>query len=128
MDSKETYLETGSDFQWRHGGETHLFQPKTIHLLQHAVRSGKYELYKEYTSLLNGEISQQTTLRGLLTFNDNRVPVPIEEVEPTESLFKRFKTGAMSYGGLSKEGHEAIAIAMNRIGGKSNSGEGGEDP
>ena len=126
--SKEVVLETGSDFQWRHGGEVHLFQPKTIHLLQHAVRSGKYEIFKEYTTLLNEEISRQTTLRGLLEFNDNRSPVPIEEVEPVESIFKRFKTGAMSYGSISKEAHEAIAIAMNRIGGKSNSGEGGEDP
>ena len=125
--SKEVVLETGSDFQWRHGGEVHLFQPKTIHLLQHAVRSGKYEIFKEYTTLLNEEISRRTTLRGSLEFNDNRSPVPIEKVEPVESIFKRFKTGAMSYGSISKEAHEAIAIAMNRIGGKSNSGEGGED-
>jgi glutamate synthase domain-containing protein 2 len=126
--SKEAELETGLDFQWRHGGETHLFQPKTIHLLQHAVRSGKHDIYKEYTRLLNEEISQQMTLRGLLEFNDNRSPIPIEEVDPVESILKRFKTGAMSYGSISKESHEAIAIAMNRIGGKSNSGEGGEDP
>ncbi|THE13143.1 glutamate synthase large subunit [Bacillus timonensis] len=126
--SKEAVLETGSDFQWRYGGEPHLFQPKTIHLLQHAVRTGKYEIYKEYSNLLNEEISQQTTLRGLLDFNYKRKPVPIEEVEPIESIFKRFKTGAMSYGSISKEAHEAIAIAMNRIGGRSNSGEGGEDP
>ncbi|RFB12143.1 glutamate synthase large subunit [Bacillus sp. HNG] len=126
--SKEAVLETGSDFQWRYGGETHLFQPKTIHLLQHAVRTGKYEIYKEYSNLLNEEISQQTTLRGLLEFNFKRKPVPIEEVEPIELIFKRFKTGAMSYGSISKEAHEAIAIAMNRIGGRSNSGEGGEDP
>ncbi|MCC3358145.1 glutamate synthase large subunit [Bacillus sp. REN16] len=124
----EAVLNTGSDFQWRYGGETHLFQPKTIHLLQQAVRTGKYEIYKEYSSLLNKEISQQTTLRGLLEFNYIRKPVPIEEVEPIESIFKRFKTGAMSFGSISKEAHEAIAIAMNRIGGKSNSGEGGEDP
>ncbi|WP_010284796.1 glutamate synthase large subunit [Bacillus timonensis] len=125
--SQEVVLKTGSDFQWRYGEETHLFQPKTIHLLQHAVRTGKYEIYKEYSSLLNEEISQQTTLRGLLEFNYKRKPIPIEEVEPIESIFKRFKTGAMSYGSISKEAHEAIAIAMNRIGGKSNSGEGGED-
>ncbi|MBM7713530.1 glutamate synthase (ferredoxin) [Bacillus thermophilus] len=126
--SEKADLETGSDFQWRYDGEIHLFQPKTIHTLQHAVRTGKYEIYKEYSRLLQEEISQQTTLRGLLDFNDERKPVPIEEVEPIESIFKRFKTGAMSYGSISKEAHEAIAIAMNRIGGKSNSGEGGEDP
>lgn len=121
-------LDSGSDFQWRKGGETHLFQPKTIHLLQQAVRTGKYELYKEYSRLLNGEISRQTTIRGLLDFNFNRQPVPIEEVEPMESILKRFKTGAMSFGSISQEAHEAIAVAMNRIGGRSNSGEGGEDP
>ncbi|MFD1170554.1 glutamate synthase large subunit [Oceanobacillus caeni] len=128
FETKELGLETGSDLQWRYGGETHLFQPKTIHSLQHAVRTGDYELYKKYSSLLNEEISQKTTLRGLLDFNYKIKPVPIEEVEPIESIFKRFKTGAMSYGSISKEAHEAIAIAMNRIGGKSNSGEGGEDP
>lgn len=125
--SKEVVLETGSDFQWRPGGETHLFQPKTIHLLQQAVRTGKYERYKEYSRLLNEEISQQTTIRGLLAFNHQRKPIPIEEVEPVQSILKRFKTGAMSYGSIGKEAHEAITIAMNRIGGKSNSGEGGED-
>lgn len=125
---EEAGLETGSDFQWRYGGETHLFQPKTIHLLQHAVRTGKYEVYKEYSRMLHEEISQQTTLRGLLEFNYKRKPVPIKEVEPIEAIFNRFKTGAMSYGSISKEAHEAIAIAMNRLGGKSNSGEGGEDP
>ena len=101
--SKEGVLETGSDFQWRHGGEVHLFQPKTIHLLQHAVRSGKYEIFKEYTTLLNEEISRQTTLRGSLEFNDNRSPVPIEEVESVDSIVKRFKTGAMSYGSSVKK-------------------------
>ncbi|MEH7381112.1 glutamate synthase large subunit [Bacillus sp. JJ1533] len=125
--SQDTVVTTGSEFQWRYGGETHLFQPKTIHLLQHAVRTGKYEIYKQYSSLLHEEISQQTTLRGLLEFDCKRKPVPIEEVEQIESIFKRFKTGAMSFGSISKEAHEAIAIAMNRIGGKSNSGEGGED-
>lgn len=125
---QEGGLETGSDLQWRYGGETHLFQPKTIYLLQQAVRTGNYEIYKEYAQLVNEEISQKTTIRGLLAFHSNRKPVPIEEVEPVESILKRFKTGAMSFGSISREAHEALAIAMNRIGGKSNSGEGGEDP
>lgn len=121
-------LETGSDFQWRAGGEQHLFQPKTILLLQQAVRTGNYKVYKEYAQLINEEISQKTSVRGQLTFHFERKPIPIEEVEPVESILRRFKTGAMSFGSISKEAHEALAIAMNRIGGKSNSGEGGEDP
>jgi len=126
--SEESNLETGSDFQWRHDGELHLYQPKTIHTLQQAVRTGNYDLYKKYSRMINEELSQQTTLRGLLDFNHKKKSVPIEEVEPVESILKRFKTGAMSFGSISKEAHEALAVAMNRIGGKSNSGEGGEDP
>lgn len=128
LEKNAPHLESGSDFQWRAGGETHLFQPKTIHLLQQAVRSGKYEVYREYSRLLAEELSMKTTLRGLMDIKPSGAPVPIEEVEPVESIFKRFKTGAMSYGSISKEAHEAIAVAMNRIGGRSNSGEGGEDP
>lgn len=128
LEKNSPLLESGSDFQWRAGGETHLFQPKTIHLLQQAVRSGEYEVYREYSRLLTEELSMKTTLRGLMEIKPSGEPVPIEEVEPVESIFRRFKTGAMSYGSISKEAHEAIAIAMNRIGGRSNSGEGGEDP
>ena len=107
--------------------EQHLYNPMTIHKLQEATRIGNYELFKEYTDLIDDEESE-ITLRGLLDFNYSSKPVPIEEVEPVEEIVKRFKTGAMSYGSISKEAHEALAIAMNRIGGKSNTGEGGEDP
>lgn len=118
-------LEAGSDFQWRHDGEAHAFRPGTIHLLQRACRENNYELYKKYASMANEE--QLIFLRGLFKFKD-RTSIPIEEVESIESICRRFKTGAMSYGSLSQEAHEILAIAMNRIGGKSNSGEGGEHP
>ncbi|GIN72618.1 glutamate synthase [NADPH] large chain [Bacillus sp. J14TS2] len=124
----EPTLESGSDFQWRHNGELHLFRPDTIHTLQYACRTGKYELYKKYSHLVQEDADQHVTLRGQLNFTHKRKSVPLEEVEPVESIFTRFKTGAMSYGSISKEAHEALAVAMNRIGGKSNSGEGGEDP
>jgi glutamate synthase (ferredoxin) len=120
-------LDAGGEYQWRKDGEAHLFSPQTIHTLQKAVREGSYELYKQYAALVNEQGQKHFTLRGLLEFNQ-REPVPIEEVEPIEAIMKRFKTGAMSYGSISKEAHEALAIAMNRIGGKSNTGEGGEDP
>jgi len=120
-------LDVGGEYQWRKNGEAHLFRPETIHTLQKAVREGSYELYKQYATLVNEQGQKHFTLRGLLEFKQ-REPVPIEEVEPIETIMKRFKTGAMSYGSISKETHEALAIAMNRIGGKSNTGEGGEDP
>ncbi len=120
-------LDSGGDYQWRQDGEDHLFNPKTIHTLQMATRTGNYELYKKYSALVNGEYEDLRTIRSLLDFRFDQPPVPIEEVEPVESIVKRFKTGAMSFGSISKEAHEALAIAMNRIGGKSNSGEGGED-
>ncbi|BDG47839.1 glutamate synthase large subunit [Parageobacillus sp. KH3-4] len=123
---KDDTLDPGSELQWRRNGEHHAFNPKTIHLLQWACRKNDYQLYKEYSRLANEE--RMTFLRNLFDFDETRTPVPIEEVEPVESIVRRFKTGAMSYGSLSKEAHEALAIAMNRIGGKSNSGEGGEDP
>jgi glutamate synthase (NADPH/NADH) large chain len=119
-------LEPGSDFQWRRDGEYHAFNPKTVHTLQRACRQGDYEMYKKYSEMANEQ--QLAFLRNLLTFKSDRKPVPLEEVESVESICRRFKTGAMSYGALSQEAHEALAIAMNRIGGKSNSGEGGEDP
>ncbi|MBD2012562.1 glutamate synthase large subunit [Microcoleus sp. FACHB-53] len=120
-------LDVGGEYQWRKGGEAHLFSPETIHTLQKAVRVGSYDLYKQYAGLVNEQNQRHFTLRGLLEFKP-REPVPIEEVEPVEAIVKRFKTGAMSYGSISKETHEALAIAMNRLGGKSNTGEGGEDP
>ncbi|MBN8559800.1 MAG: glutamate synthase large subunit [Leptolyngbya sp. UWPOB_LEPTO1] len=120
-------LGVGGEYQWRKEGEAHLFSPQTIHTLQRAVREGNYELFKQYAALVNEQNQQHFTLRGMLQFKP-RQPIPLEEVEPIEAIMKRFKTGAMSYGSISKEAHEALAIAMNRIGGKSNTGEGGEDP
>ncbi|MCA2702871.1 MAG: glutamate synthase large subunit [Microcystis sp. M179S2] len=119
-------LDIGGEYQWRKDGEAHLFSPETIHNLQQAVKLGKYDLFKQYSQLVNQQNQKFFTLRGLLTFK-NRESIPIEEVEPIEAIMKRFKTGAMSYGSISKEAHESLAIAMNRIGGKSNTGEGGED-
>jgi glutamate synthase (ferredoxin) len=121
-------LETGGDYQWRRNGEIHLYNPETIHKIQQACRTGNYELYKEYAGLINVQTQKHFTLRGLLQFKKTGQSISLEEVESVESICKRFKTGAMSYGSISKEAHEALAIAMNRLGGKSNTGEGGEDP
>ncbi len=121
-------LDTGGQYQWRSDGEFHLFNPQSIHKLQLACRLGSYERFKEYSALINNQAQNLCTLRGLLEFNWAENPIPIEEVEPVEEIVKRFKTGAMSYGSISQETHEALAIAMNRLGGKSNTGEGGEDP
>ncbi len=118
-------LEAGDEFQYRGNGEDHQYNPKTIHTLQHACRTNNYDVFKEYTSLLTDETNNLQSLRGLLSFK-KRTPVPIEEVESVEEICARFKTGAMSYGSISQEAHEALAIAMNRIGGRSNTGEGGE--
>ncbi|MGH8295785.1 MAG: glutamate synthase large subunit, partial [Steroidobacteraceae bacterium] len=120
-------LPTGGMYQWRADGEHHLFNPDSIHRLQKAVRTGSYATYKSYARLIDDQSKKLATLRGLLEFVPSE-PVPLEEVEPVESILKRFKTGAMSYGSISQEAHETLAIAMNRIGGKSNTGEGGEDP
>ena len=120
-------LPVGGQYQWRSEGEFHLFNPESIHRLQKAVRVGSFSAFKEYARLVNEQATTLCTLRGLLEFKSNET-VPLEEVEPIESIMKRFKTGAMSYGSISKEAHETLAIAMNRIGGKSNTGEGGEDP
>ncbi len=120
-------LDVGGDYQWRKDGEAHLFSPEAIHALQKAVRDGNYELFKKYSALVNEQNQQHFTLRGLLDFKSSE-SISIDEVEPIESILSRFKTGAMSYGSISQEAHEALAIAMNRIGGKSNTGEGGEDP
>ena len=122
----ETTLEAGSVMQWRKGEEYHLYNPESIYLLQQACWQNDYGIYKQYSNLMNTS-EQKANLRGLLEFAPTNNPVPIEEVESVDAICKRFKTGAMSYGSLSQEAHECLAIAMNRIGGKSNSGEGGED-
>ena len=121
-------LEDGGQYKWRHHGENHLFNPETIHKLQYACRSGSFEIFKEYSRLVNDQAGKLCTLRGLFELRAADHPIPIDEVEPVESIVRRFKTGAMSYGSISQEAHETLAIAMNRIGGKSNTGEGGEDP
>ncbi|HEY6908502.1 MAG TPA: glutamate synthase large subunit, partial [Myxococcales bacterium] len=123
-----TSLPAGGDYQYRAGGEYHLTNPETIHKLQHACRTGDYRVFQEYTALVDDQSKQHCTLRGLMDFRAAAKPVRIEEVEPVEAIMRRFKTGAMSYGSISKEAHETLAVAMNRIGGKSNTGEGGEDP
>jgi glutamate synthase (NADPH) large chain len=120
-------LDSGGAYQWRKDGEEHLFNPLSIHALQKAARSGDYQEFKIFSALINERSVKHCTLRGLLAFKPTQL-VPIEEVEPVENILRRFKTGAMSYGSISLEAHEALAIAMNRIGGKSNTGEGGEDP
>ncbi|WP_020661306.1 glutamate synthase large subunit [Amycolatopsis benzoatilytica] len=122
-------LETGADYQWRREGEPHLFNPTTVFKLQHSTRSGRYDVFKEYTQAVNDQSEKLLTLRGLFDFKyGERQPVPIEEVEPVSEIVKRFATGAISYGSISMEMHQTLAIAMNRLGGKSNTGEGGEDP
>lgn len=118
-------LDVGGEYQWRKDGEAHLLSPEAIHTLQKAVQLGNYQIYKQYSTLINQQDRKYYRLRDLLQFQE-RTPIPIEEVEPIESIMKRFKTGAMSYGSISQETHETLAIAMNRIGGKSNTGEGGE--
>lgn len=120
-------LDAGGEYQWRKEGEEHLFNPQTIHNLQKAVRTNDYGVFKQYSHLVNDQDKKHYTLRGLLDFKKGS-SIPLDEVESVEEIVKRFKTGAMSYGSISKEAHEALAIAMNRLGGKSNTGEGGEDP
>jgi glutamate synthase (NADPH/NADH) large chain len=120
-------LEVGGEYQWRREGEYHLFNPDTVFKLQHSTRTGQYSIFKEYTKLVDDQSERIASLRGLLKFRDGvRPPVPIDEVEPASEIVKRFSTGAMSYGSISAEAHETLAIAMNRLGGRSNSGEGGE--
>ena len=121
-------LDVGGQYQWRADGEFHLFNPQTVHALQRACRNNDAKAFREYSSQVNDQSKKSCTLRGLLELKPLAQPIPLEEVEPVEAIFKRFKTGAMSYGSISKEAHETLAIAMNRIGGKSNTGEGGEDP
>jgi glutamate synthase (ferredoxin) len=121
-------LDGGGHYQYRRDGEHHLFNPESIHKLQYACRSNNYDVFKQYSKLINDQAQRLCTLRGLFELKFDRPPIPIEEVESVEAIMKRFKSGAMSYGSISKEAHETLAIAMNRIGGKSNTGEGGEDP
>jgi glutamate synthase domain-containing protein 2/glutamate synthase domain-containing protein 3 len=120
-------LPSGGQYQWRSDGEFHLFNPESIHRLQKSVRTGSYATYKSYAELIDDRAKNLSTLRGLLDFKQGE-SIPIDEVESVDSIMRRFKTGAMSYGSISKEAHETLAIAMNRVGGKSNTGEGGEDP
>jgi glutamate synthase (NADPH/NADH) large chain len=121
-------LETGGEYQWRREGEVHLFNPETVFLLQHATRSRQYDVFERYTKTVDALSEDAATLRGLFRIRTGeRPPVPIEEVEPVSAIVRRFQTGAMSYGSISQEAHETLAIAMNRLGGKSNTGEGGED-
>ena len=127
-DIKQKELEWGGEYQWRRDGEYHLFNPDTVFKLQHATRSGQYEIFREYTALVDEQNENLATLRGLFEFKFAKKPISIDEVEPIENIMRRFSTGAMSYGSISKQAHETLAIAMNRIGGKSNTGEGGEDP
>jgi glutamate synthase (NADPH/NADH) large chain len=121
-------LEIGGEYQWRREGEVHLFNPDTVFRLQHSTRTQQYDVFKQYTSRVDELSTKAGTLRGLFAFGNDRAPVPIDEVEPVSEIVKRFNTGAMSLGSISPEAHETLAIAMNRLGGRSNTGEGGEDP
>src|SRR5262245_61035372 len=121
-------LDWGGEYQWRRDGEYHLFNPDTVFKLQHATRSGQAKIFRDYTKLVDDQSQKLATLRGLIQLRPGATPVPLDEVEPVETILKRFATGAMSYGSIGQEAHETLAIAMNRIGGKSNTGEGGEDP
>ncbi|MDI5963186.1 glutamate synthase large subunit [Streptomyces sp. SL13] len=121
-------LEIGGEYQWRREGEPHLFDPETVFRLQHATRTRRYDIFKKYTERVNEQSTRLMTLRGLFGLRSERPAVPLEEVEPVADIVRRFSTGAMSYGSISLEAHQTLAVAMNRIGGKSNTGEGGEDP
>ncbi|TXS08422.1 MULTISPECIES: glutamate synthase large subunit [unclassified Streptomyces] len=120
-------LEIGGEYQWRREGEPHLFDPETVFRLQHATRNRRYDIFKKYTGRVNEQSERLMTLRGLFGFKDGREPISIDEVESAADIVKRFSTGAMSYGSISQEAHETLAVAMNQLGGKSNTGEGGED-
>jgi glutamate synthase (NADPH/NADH) large chain len=122
-------IELGGEYQWRREGEFHLFNPDTVYRLQHSTRAGRYDLFKQYTKDVDDQSQRLATLRGLFELRtSDRSPISIDDVEPVSEIVKRFSTGAMSYGSISAEAHETLAIAMNRIGAKSNTGEGGEDP
>ncbi len=121
-------LNTGGDYAWRREGEEHMFDPETVFLLQHATSTKQYEVYERYATIIDDQSKRLMTLRGLFEFKGDRPPVPLEEVEPVSEIVKRFSTGAMSYGSISEEAHTTLAIAMNRLGARSNTGEGGENP
>ena len=121
-------LDWGGQYQWRQDGEYHMYNPESIHKLQYSTRTNNTKIFREYTELINAASARLCTLRGLVDIKFAEEPIPLEEVEPAESIMKRFATGAMSFGSISAEAHETLAIAMNRIGGRSNTGEGGEDP
>ena len=128
-DYRDEVLDPGGVYKWRYDGEHHAFNPTTIHLLQYACRTGTMDVFRKYSDSVNDQSTKLATLRGLIDFEfPENGGIPIEQVESVESIMRRFKTGAMSYGSISSEAHETLAIAMNRIGGKSNTGEGGEDP
>jgi glutamate synthase (NADPH/NADH) large chain len=121
-------LTVGGEYQWRREGEYHLFNPETVFRLQHSTRTKQYKIFKEYTALVGGQAQKLATLRGLFQLKTGeRESIPIDDVEPVSEIVKRFNTGAMSYGSISLEAHQTLAIAMNSIGGRSNAGEGGED-
>ena len=120
-------LEIGGEYQWRREGEPHLFDPESVFRLQHATRTGRYDIFRQYTARVDEQSERLMTLRGLMSFTHDREPVPLDEVEPVSEIVKRFSTGAMSYGSISQEAHETLAVAMNRLGARSNTGEGGED-
>ncbi|WP_217146346.1 FMN-binding glutamate synthase family protein, partial [Streptomyces sp. AC627_RSS907] len=121
-------LDIGGEYQWRREGEPHLFDPDTVFRLQHSTRARRYDIFKQYTERVNEQSERLMTLRGLFGLRSERPSIPLEEVEPVSEIVKRFSTGAMSYGSISREAHETLAIAMNQLGAKSNTGEGGEDP
>lgn len=121
-------MRWAASLQWRREGEQHLFDPESIFRLQQATRRGDYEQFKRYTERINDNSSRLMTLRSLLKFSHDRPAVPLDEVEPASEIIKRFSTGAMSYGSIGQEAHETMAIAMNRLHARSNTGEGGEDP
>ncbi|MFI9234661.1 glutamate synthase large subunit [Streptomyces sp. NPDC053079] len=121
-------LDIGGEYQWRREGEPHLFDPDTVFRLQHSTRARRYDIFKQYTRRVDEQSERLMTLRGLFSFKSDRPAVPLDEVEPVSAIVQRFSTGAMSYGSISQEAHETLAIAMNRLGAKSNTGEGGEDP
>ena len=125
--SGDLTLESGGEYQWRRDGEHHLFNPETVFKLQHATQSGQYSIFKEYTAAIDNQSRSRATIRGLLKLK-HCTPIPIETVESVEKIMKRFNSGAMSLGSISQEAHETLAIGLNRIGGRSNTGEGGEDP
>src|SRR6202789_3058051 len=119
-------LEVGGEYQWRREGEYHLFNPDTVFKLQHSTRTGQYGIFKEYTRLIDDQSERMASLRGLLKFREGRKRIPLDDVEPASEIVKRFSTGAMSYGSISVEAHTTLAIAINRIAGKTKTGEGGE--